>query len=309
MDKKGGFKIVGGEGGNLPGSDGEPELGATGFYYVAPADAWDDTALAGRRPFAGLITLPLYIWRELLKGVILSMVVFSVILMAVFAGQVMRDGIGAYTLLKVLPNFLPLICPFVLPLAMITGILICYSRLSRDNEVLAAYAGGVNPVWLVLPAILTSIIAIFVTLTLNEVALLPAIRSIERLVIDDQANILRRMISRPGNITVQTGSEFIAMSKLAPGDDSENSGQAPLDITRFESARRGANTGMWDRRYPYPSKRVVARDHEVLDFSDVAGDELVIKMQVGKPVFQDLHISDINRTTIADGESGEERLA
>ncbi len=309
MDNKGDFRIFGRSGADrMPGPDRDPELGAaTGFYYVTPAD--DDT-LSGRRVYSRLVTLPTYILRELLKGVILSAAVFSLILMAVFAGQVLRDGIGPYTLARVLPNFVPLICPFVLPLAIITGILICYSRLSRDNEVLAAYAGGVNPFWLMFPAILTSILAIFITLTLNEVALMPAIRNIERLVIEDQANILRRMITRPGNITVQTGTEYVAMSKLDPSRDPF--GRASLDITRFAMAggkdAAPENFG-WDPDYPYPAKRVVARDHEVRDFSERLGEEMTMKMLVAKPIFQDLHIADINRTFIATGESGEERIA
>ncbi len=311
MDNKSGFRIVGNTTNHPPkppvGPDGEPALGATGFYYVTPADAWDDAAFMGRRRFTRLITLPTYIWRELLKGVFLAMVVFSAILMAVFAGQVMRDGIGPYTLLRVLPNFVPLICPFVMPLAIVTGIILCYSRLAKDNEIMAAYAGGVNPFWLMVPALVTSVIAIFVSLILNESALEPAIANIERLVIDDQANILRRMITRPGNITVQAGNEYVAMSKLDPSRDPEN--RTALDITRFASAAGDMPAGaVWDRRYPFPAKRVVARDHEVQDFSNAGDTEMVLKMLVSKPVFQDLHPTDINRTFIADGESGEERL-
>lgn len=304
-----GFKLVGsGAGEKRPEPDEDPELGATGFYYVAAADDWEDAGFSGRRRFSRLVTLPAYIWRELLKGVLLSLAVFSVILMAIFAGQVMRDGVGPYTMLRVTPNFLPLICPFVLPLAIITGILICYSRLAKDNEILAAYAGGVNPFWLALPAVLTSILAIFITLTLNEVAMMPAIRNIESLVMDDQANILRRMISRPGNVTVQAGGEFLAMSKLDP---SFNPGKrATLDITRFATTAPGQTPAdfAWDPKYPYPAKRIVARDHRVQEFSETEKDELVLKMLVTKPVFQDLHAADINRTFIADGESGEERI-
>ncbi len=311
MDQKGGLRIVGkSSGAKPPGQEDSVALGATGFYYVTPTDAWDEASLLGRRSYLRLITLPVYIWRELLKGVVLSLAVFSIILMGVFASQVMRDGVGPYTMARVLPNFLPLICPFVLPLAIITGILICYSRLSKDNEVLAAYAGGIHPFWLMLPALLTSVLAIFVTLFLNETAMMPAIRNIERLVIDDQANILRRMIARPGNITVQAGSEYIAMSKLDPSRDPDN--RASLDITRFATAKQGEEAPAnfsWDPRYPYPSKRVVARNHSVRDFSEAGGDEMVLKMLVTKPIFQDLHASDINRTFIADGESGEERIA
>ncbi|MDR1519153.1 MAG: LptF/LptG family permease [Planctomycetota bacterium] len=290
-----------------PAAGRDDDLGATGFYYVAPAGNWEEN-LAGKRSYSHLIILPAYIWRELIKGVILSIAVFSLILMAVFAGQVMRDGIGPHTLALILPNFLPLICPFVLPLAIITGIIICYSRLSRDNEILAAYAGGAHPLWVMLPAILTSIIAIFVTLSLNESALMPAIGNIERLVIEDQADILRRMLSRPGNITVQAGGEYLAMSKLPP---SAIDGQrAVINITRFvrQPAGEAAADFAWNPAFPYPAKRMVARDHQLQDMRGDAADRLVLKMLVTKPVFQDLHPSKINKTFIADGASGEERI-
>ena len=310
MENKGGFRIVGkNQTSRSPMPDETPALGATGFYYISPTDAWDDTTLSGRRVYSRLVTLPAYILRELLKGVILSTAVFSVILMAVFAGQVLRDGIGPYTLAMVLPNFLPLICPFVLPLAIITGILICYSRLSKDNEILAAYAGGINPFWLMMPALLVSVLAIFITLTLNEVAMHPAILRIERLVIDDQHNILRRMISRPGNITVPTGDEFVTMSKLDPSR-SPDGRQASLDITRFAipGPEAADDKFKWDPAYPYPAKRVVARDHLMQDSTDEAGEEMTLKMLVTKPIFQDLNLYDINRTFIANSESGEERI-
>jgi lipopolysaccharide export LptBFGC system permease protein LptF len=203
----------------------------------------------------------------------------------------------------VLPNFLPLICPFVLPLAIITGILICYSRLSKDNEIMAAYAGGIHPIWLILPAILTSIIAIFITLTLNEVASYSAIRNIERLVVEDQANILTRMLTRPGNITVPTGDEYLAMSKLDSHRDPN--GRSALDITRFAYSGGG---DIWDPDHPFPTKRISARDHSIQDMSDEGRQDLILKMTIIKPVFQDLHAGDINKTFIADGESGEERI-
>ena len=285
----------------------EESVPAGGFRYVAPEPKTiGDAVESPRHAFTLLTTLPGYIWKELAKGVLLATAIFSVILMAVFAGQVMKDGVGAYTLARVLPNFIPLLCPFVLPLAIITGILICYSRLSRDNEIMAAYAGGIHPGWLMLPAILTASIAIFITLTLNEVALLPAIKNIERLVLDDQAEILMRMMTKPGNITVPTGDEYVSMSRLDPERDPQ--GRSSLDITRF-SAPGGKEAGNWDPRYPYPSKRVTARDHAIRDLTeDNINKLLIMRMAIVKPVFQDLHDTDINKTFIASGESGEERI-
>ncbi|MDR1534867.1 MAG: LptF/LptG family permease [Planctomycetota bacterium] len=307
MAKRGNFRA-----GGTPPDEPAPaggreaeELGATGFYYVAPADEWEDeSARRRRRGFFRLVILPVYIWRELIKGVALSVAVFSLILMAVFAGQVMRDGIGVYTLARILPNFLPLICPFVLPLAIITGVIICYSRLARDNEILAAYAGGVHPLWVVIPALLNSVIAIFITLSLNESALMPAISNIERLVLEDRANILRRMLARPGNITVQTGDEYLAMSKLLPAGP--DAGGAILDLTHF-TPPGGEAGGIWDPAYPIPSKRITARDHRIQGMAD-NDNQLTLSMPMTKFIIQDIHAADIDKIFITDGEAGEERI-
>ncbi|MDR0361309.1 MAG: LptF/LptG family permease [Planctomycetota bacterium] len=302
MSKSGRFP---GDDQSLSASPPDAPPGATGFYYIIPGSEWEYSAGATRRSFGMLFLLPSYIMRELIKGVVLATAVFSVILMGVFAGQVLKDGIGAYTMAKVIPNFIPLICPFVLPLGIITGILLCYSRLAKDNEIMAAYAGGVGPIWLMVPALLVSIVAIFITLTLNEIAIMPAINRIERLIVEDQADILMRMMTRPGNITVPAGDEFLSMSKLDPAGDAH--GRSALDITRFSRADNKEGS-IWDHRYPYPTKRIVSRDHEVRDFSEDGVNQLVLKMSIFKPVFQDLHEDNIDRSFIADSESGEERV-
>ena len=283
------------------------DIAATGLYYAASGEAWEAGLAAQRRSF-GLIMLPAYIWRELIKVTFLAIGVFSLVLMAVFAGQVLRDGIGPYTLARILPNFLPLICPFVLPLAIITGVIICYSRLARDNEILAAYASGVHPLWLAIPALLTSVIAIFITLYLNESALKPAIANIERLVVEDHANIIQRMLSRPGNITAQAGNEYLSLSRLAPS--AESGGQAALDITRFalKPPEIEADGFAWDGAYPYPAKRLVARDHLFRDLSKGAGDRLILEMLVTKSLLQDLNPSNLNKTTMAEADTGVERI-
>ena len=301
MDKDGGFP--GGDGGFGPGVETMP--GATGFYYITPGDEWDDTP-SRRGSFRMLMTLNGYILRELVKGVLMSTAVFSVIIIGVFSGQVIRDGVGPVTLLKVMPNFMPLICPFVLPLAIITGILICYSRLARDNEITASYAGGIGPFWIIFPSFLVAVFAIFITLTLNEVAMLPAMRGIEKMIAEDQANILMRMMTRPGNITVQASDEYIAMSKLEPERDPEH--RSALDATRFVNPYPAAPAEGWNPAYPYPTKRVVARDHSIHDFSDGKSGELALKLAIIKPIFQDLHSTDINKIFIAYSDYGEEQV-
>ena len=85
--------------------------------------------------FALPTTFPRYVFAELAKALLLCLAVFSLILMASFAGQVlMKDGVGLVPLLWILPNLFPIICPFVMPLAVTTAILVCYGRLSAGNE-------------------------------------------------------------------------------------------------------------------------------------------------------------------------------
>jgi lipopolysaccharide export system permease protein len=147
-----------------------------------------------------LVTLPLHVLRELGKALGLAIAIFGFVLLAIAAGQMMRDGASIFTVFSVLPYLVPLVSPMVLPLTIITGTLICYGRLSATNEFSAAQAGGVHPLWIAAPGLAVATLATCVTVFLNADVLDMATVRIEKAILSDMAGILQRKLSKPGSI-------------------------------------------------------------------------------------------------------------
>ncbi len=253
------------------------------------------------KTFVMLTVLPRYVWNELIVGLLLTTALFSVVLLCVFAAQVLDDGVRLYTLFKIFPSFLPLIMQFIFPVSLLTSIILCYSRLSRDNEIMAACAAGINPLWLMTPALICAVISVFINLIVNDLAVGPALKNIEFLVKVDITESKRHMIGKYANFTLLDGKEYIAISRLNTNRNSTS--PSILSITRF-SKPTYKETGNWNPNYPFPVKRLIARDHTVHDPLKGGGQELAIKITVLKPVFQELHQYNIDKAIVSYGESG-----
>lgn len=206
-----------------------------------------------------LITLALYVLRELGKAMGLALMVFTFILLAFYSGQVIREGASIFTVLSILPNIFPLISPLVLPLTIITGTLICYGRLSASNEYIAVQAGGINPRWFAAPALLVAVLSSVITVYLNADVLTAAVGGIESSVLADQTNILRRRLSKPGSFTFQN----FCISRFPRNWDKAN--RAGINLTVFRKAKDGEDLGdkPVNPEYPYPDKCYLAKDHAI----------------------------------------------
>ncbi len=213
-----------------------------------------------------LVTLPLHVLRELGKALGLAIAIFGFVLLAIAAGQMMRDGASIFTVFSVLPYLVPLVSPMVLPLTIITGTLICYGRLSATNEFSAAQAGGVHPLWIATPGLAVATLATCVTVFLNADVLDMATVRIEKAILSDMAGILQRKLSKPGSILFY---DRVICRMRGKG------GHAGIDVTRF--SRKGKDdkqteSKKWDPAYPYPVERIIARDHEIKLDREADGD-------------------------------------
>lgn len=213
-----------------------------------------------------LITLPLYILREFSKAMALALLVFTFILLAVLAGQVLRDGFGIFTVMMILPKLFPLISPLTLPLTIITATLICYGRLSANNEFTAVQASGIHPLWTVVPSFLVAFLASIITVYLNSDVLTASVASIQRDLLNDRTEILRRRLARSGTFSFRVSdTEDWCIIRLPGNWDRE--GRAGIDITVFTRPvppGSGAETETkYDIRYPYPKERFLAKDHRI----------------------------------------------
>jgi lipopolysaccharide export LptBFGC system permease protein LptF len=201
-----------------------------------------------------LITLPLYVLRELGKALVLCLLVYGFLMLGLAAGQIIQDGASVFTLITILPRLFPLVSPMVLPLTIITATLICYGRLAGSNEFIAAQAGGVHPLWLAAPALAVSIIAATVAVYLNADVLTAATASIEKSLVEDTTNILQKRLSKPGSFLFHD----LAICRMK-----REHNKAGIDITLFASGADELDKNpRWDPAYPHQRERIIALDHE-----------------------------------------------
>ena len=105
-----------------------------------------------------MITLHKYITRQVLAGLLLTMAVFTFVILLV---NVMRDvlplllsgHIPGWLVARALALELPFACVFALPMGLITATLLVFRRFSADQELTALRASGVSLVALITPVL------------------------------------------------------------------------------------------------------------------------------------------------------------
>lgn len=168
--------------------DGPPPGAACG----GPASA------SGQEANASMLTLHLYLGRELLKTFLMTSVALT--LLIVMGGGVANifrgEGIGAEDMAKVFLFLTPVAVTLVLPVAALFGAAITYGRAAADNEILACRAAGINIHRLLLSAFLLGLfVTVFTYWSWNY--LLPSLsRQVEELTRRDLPGIVRQQFQK-----------------------------------------------------------------------------------------------------------------
>lgn len=108
-----------------------------------------------------------YVGWELLRAFGLSLAVFTLAIFFVNCVQYIHRGLDLMHLLKLAPMVIATILTYSLAISVLTGCVMCYGRLSADNEFQGAVASGIHPVSLLGPSIWLGFGAAIVALILQ----------------------------------------------------------------------------------------------------------------------------------------------
>lgn len=113
-----------------------------------------------------------YILREMIGPLITSLAVFTFILlignMFKLADLIINKDVGIIYVLKLLVLLMPYLLSYTIPMAILTATMLCFGRLSLDNEVTAIRASGISLYKIGLPVIIAALIISLGCVYLND---------------------------------------------------------------------------------------------------------------------------------------------
>lgn len=100
-----------------------------------------------------------YILLELLKvfGLLLSVLTVVLLFVGVFQ-EAQQKGLGADQIIQILPYLIPSLLPYTIPSTLLLSVCVVYGRLAGDQEIIATKSAGINPISLLMPAFMLSVV-------------------------------------------------------------------------------------------------------------------------------------------------------
>src|SRR5689334_8208726 len=113
-----------------------------------------------------------YILRECILPFFLSLGVLTCVFLLVnliqLAHLVINKGVQLSTIGKIFLLYVPVLLGYTLPIACLVSVILAFSRLSSDNEILAIRANGIHIKKLLSPLFIVGIIFSLIILILNN---------------------------------------------------------------------------------------------------------------------------------------------
>ncbi|MFC1594545.1 LptF/LptG family permease [Candidatus Omnitrophota bacterium] len=116
-----------------------------------------------------------YILRETVAPFFLSLLTLTSILLLGnlirLAEMVINKGVNLFSVSTLFFYLIPSLLPYTIPLACLSGVLLAFSRLSSDNELIAIRASGLNIFKVIAPILLVGIVLSLTLLLLHDVVI------------------------------------------------------------------------------------------------------------------------------------------
>jgi lipopolysaccharide export system permease protein len=122
------------------------------------------------------LTLYRYLAKELLIPFILGTVIFTGVLlmgrMLKIADMVVSKGVSLSEVIRLILYLMPNFAVLTLPMALLMAVLVAFSRLSADSEIIAVKASGIS-LYKLLPPVVTVAFAAYILTVINAAWLMP----------------------------------------------------------------------------------------------------------------------------------------
>ncbi|MFO7906065.1 MAG: LptF/LptG family permease [Planctomycetota bacterium] len=136
-----------------------------------------------------------YILRELLKVFLVSLFAMTFVVLPICVAQeAIRQNLGLFPILRLIPYFLPNALVYAVPGTILFATCSVYGRMSADNELVAAKSVGVSPWAFLMPGFLLGFLVSLGALWLNDIASTWGEKGIHRVVLQSVEQIAYGML-------------------------------------------------------------------------------------------------------------------
>jgi lipopolysaccharide export system permease protein len=143
-----------------------------------------------------------YVLGELGKVLAVCLFLITTVVVLTFVGQeAVRFGLGAATVLKLMPYMAPIALRFAIPGAMLLAACAVFGRMSAGNEVMAVRSLGVSPLTLISPALVLAFLVSLTAVWVNDLAVTWGREGVHRVVLDSVETIVYRMLQTQRSYT------------------------------------------------------------------------------------------------------------
>ncbi len=205
------------------------------------------------------LTLWLYVLSDLWKlvllttGVLVTVIAFAAAVKPLADGKLGPEDTLTFMLLAMVPML-----QYALPFAACFGATLAYHRLSTDNELTAAHAGGISHRMMLVPAVLSGLVLAALLLTLSNSIIPRFLKGMSELVAQDAAKYIVSCVQR-GEALRMDNTLIYADKVLRLGPDEQSGAYERLwlggllvvrtnEAGEIESNGTATNASVWLRR-------------------------------------------------------------